>query len=174
MRVLRDLCLLFFISCAIEAALVGLYYYEAHGPLQSAIEEHTAMLQSGTIPDASQIDIRNAPWAKVAHFEEVFGELHLLIDPVFALVILWFFMRRGISRALRDIATRNNSNVHFKRATYLCLYILSSTFTSFSSIVIFFIALTYCIIFNLILNFCRQRNNSLIILLIISSFLLWL
>ena len=128
MKAFKGLLLLFLISCAIEAVFVGLYQYEAHCPLKSMIDEHTLQLQSGTIPDASQIDIRNAPWAKVAHFEDVFGELHLLVDPLFALVVVWFFMCRGISISMRDFANRVVSGRHGKRVLYLCLSVLSYAF----------------------------------------------
>ena len=115
----RSIAALFLVGCAIEIAFVFLYYYESHGPLISAIKEHTETLQKGTIPDAAQIDIYRDNWTHVARFEEVFSELQLVVAPLFAILMTWVFLWRGVSIAIRDFVSKKAENVHVRRMLYI-------------------------------------------------------
>ncbi|MBI4079994.1 M48 family metalloprotease [Candidatus Kaiserbacteria bacterium] len=119
--------LLFVLSAAIEAASVTLYWQAATGPLAGAIDEHTAALERGVIPPASEIDIENDPWVSVAHFESSFGQAITLVDLVMGILVALVFLFGGVSAALAKYARELSSNVHLSRALYFIFFVLVIT-----------------------------------------------
>ncbi len=119
----KTVALLFILTALIEAAFTGVYYYQATGPLAPHIAAHTASLESGIIPAADSIDIRNDPWVKVAHFESTFYQVRFIVDLLMGVLITVFVMLSGISATLWKKAKELSPNIHLSRALYLTMLV---------------------------------------------------
>jgi|GEM_PF-5199233 len=119
MRTLTKIILLCALSLAIELVFIGVYYYEATGPLADTLHEHYQTLSSGQIPAASSIDIENDAWVKVAHFESTFYNIRWIVDTLAALLFAWLMIWTGLSLSITAWTRRLTHNVHLSRALYL-------------------------------------------------------
>lgn len=119
MRPLYKILLLLLLSTAIETSFYLYYKQAATGYLAEPITEHTAALESGTIPPADEIDLANDPWVKVAHFESAFYQVTFAVDTIMSLAIAWLLIFGGVSAAIARWARQLTPNIHFFRALYL-------------------------------------------------------
>lgn len=122
LRPLHQLVLLVLCIGAVEYGLYLYYANAAQGHLAEPIREHTAMLESGTIPPAHEINLEADSWVRVAHFESSFYQTLFLIDTVMMLLIAWVLLRGRISLAIASWAHKNARSVHLVRALYLLAY----------------------------------------------------
>lgn len=117
----KNVLLLLILTALIEIGFVATYHYQATGPLAPAIAEHTATLARGTIPPASDINIHNDPWVKVAHFESSYYQTRFIVDMLMSLIIAGVLVFAGISSALATRARALSPNTHLSRALYLAM-----------------------------------------------------
>lgn len=119
MSLFKNTIILLVIIGFIELAYVGAYYYQTSGPLRATIQEHTQNLHLGTIPPVETIDLKNDAWVKVAHFETVMSQIGIATALVISILVAWFFLKRGMSRSLKDRAVALSGNKIIQNTLYL-------------------------------------------------------
>ncbi len=130
MKAWKNVLILFALTLAIEGAYMGIYYAYATHSYQEIIAEHTATLESGTLPSASEINLENGAWIRVANFESTSSQLLFVADTLTILIVAGVLLFSGVSAQIKAWSRRLARTEVAQNALYIAAYAAITFFIS--------------------------------------------